>query len=348
MLEIQSLLQPVSDDAPGGSNLEYSPEYTALERALKGKPERRIGDVVEPAEPPDWNSVIEQASTLLRSSKDLRVAAHLARALLTRDGFPGLWQGLALIRGLLESFWPLLHPRLDEEDNDPTSRINIMATLTHRDTLQAVRAAPLVRSKAFGVVTLRDVEGANALPRDGSGGAPPSWDAMFQAMATSDLAAAAQAVDSCDREARELELAWKMLLESTGLENAGNGDGRRVDDFTELRQVLLHANRFMKERIDHRQASAANGATSHGGAANESGAGTGLAELTGAVRSREDVLRALEAICAYYARNEPSSPVPLLLERCKRLVAMSFLDIVKDMMPDGLTAIQTIAGTRNE
>jgi type VI secretion system protein ImpA len=107
----------------------------------------------------------------------------------------------------------------------------------------------------------------------------------------------------------------------------------------------------MKERVDHRQSSATpgenraamQGAPSNGAVPMASGAG-----LTGDVRSREDVLRALDAICAYYARNEPSSPVPLLLERCKRLVAMSFLDIVKDMMPDGLTAIQTIAGTRND
>jgi hypothetical protein len=39
--------------------------------------------------------------------------------------------------------------------------------------------------------------------------------------------------------------------------------------------------------------------------------------------------------------------VPILLERCKRLAAMSFLEIVKDMMPDGLATIQTIAGKQD-
>jgi len=67
----------------------------------------------------------------------------------------------------------------------------------------------------------------------------------------------------------------------------------------------------------------------------------------GEVRTREDVVRALEGVCAYYARHEPSSPVPILLERCKRLAAMSFLEIVKDMMPDGLATIQTIAGKQD-
>jgi type VI secretion system protein ImpA len=66
------------------------------------------------------------------------------------------------------------------------------------------------------------------------------------------------------------------------------------------------------------------------------------------VRSRDDVIRALDGICAYYAAHEPSSPVPMLLERCKRLVPLSFIDIVKDLMPDGLPTIENIAGKPND
>jgi type VI secretion system protein ImpA len=102
----------------------------------------------------------------------------------------------------------------------------------------------------------------------------------------------------------------------------------------------------MVDRLKQREASEGAGSN---GAEDQPEAGvvqTGV--LRGEPRSREDVVRALDGICAYYARNEPSSPVPLLLERCKRLVAMSFLDIVKDMVPDGLSTIQTIAGKRSE
>jgi type VI secretion system protein ImpA len=346
MLEIQSLLQPVSNDAPAGADLEYSAELTALQLAAQGKPARQIGDAVQPAEPPDWNAVVEQSTALLRTSKDLRVATELVRAQLQRNGFSGLTQGLALVRGLVETFWPVFHPQL--EDGDPTARINVMASLTHRDMVQAVRTTPLVKSRAVGSIALRDVDAANGRPRDGSAGPPPSWDAMLEAMPLPELVEAAQAVDACDREARELELAWKMLLD--GGAHSYNGGGKRLDDFSELRQVLTQANRFMKERVDHRQPSGAAQPIDGNAPAPQSvvgGTRNGVS-LTGEVRSRDDVLRALDAICAYYARNEPSSPVPLLVERCKRLVAMSFVDIVKDMMPDGLPALQTIAGTRNE
>lgn len=68
----------------------------------------------------------------------------------------------------------------------------------------------------------------------------------------------------------------------------------------------------------------------------------------GAVRGREDVVRMLDRICEYYAVNEPSSPVPVLLQRAKRLVDKSFTDIVRDLTPAGLSELQVIAGLEQE
>jgi type VI secretion system protein ImpA len=59
-------------------------------------------------------------------------------------------------------------------------------------------------------------------------------------------------------------------------------------------------------------------------------------------------VRALDKICDYYARHEPSSPLPLLLQRCKRLATMSFIEIVREMVPDGLSQVEIIAGKREE
>jgi type VI secretion system protein ImpA len=64
----------------------------------------------------------------------------------------------------------------------------------------------------------------------------------------------------------------------------------------------------------------------------------------GEVRTRDDVLCAIDAICAYYAKAEPSSPVPLLLQRSRRLVTMSFTDILKEMLPEAIPNLQKISG----
>ena len=70
--------------------------------------------------------------------------------------------------------------------------------------------------------------------------------------------------------------------------------------------------------------------------------------MSGAIQGREDVIRQLDRICAWYEANEPSSPVPLLLQRAKRLVSKDFLELVRDLSPGGLSELFTVAGIENE
>ena len=52
----------------------------------------------------------------------------------------------------------------------------------------------------------------------------------------------------------------------------------------------------------------------------------------------------LDNICAYYANHEPSSPVPLLLKRTRRLIDKNFVEILEDLAPDGLKQFHMISG----
>jgi type VI secretion system protein ImpA len=83
------------------------------------------------------------------------------------------------------------------------------------------------------------------------------------------------------------------------------------------------------------------------GGAHEAGSHTALS-LEGEIRSREDVLRLLEKICEFYARAEPSSPVPLVLKRAARLAEMDFMQIMQDLSPDAISQIRTITGEKEE
>ena len=59
-------------------------------------------------------------------------------------------------------------------------------------------------------------------------------------------------------------------------------------------------------------------------------------------------MRLLDLVIEFYARNEPSSPLPLLIARARRLAELGFMDILRDMAPDGLSQAERIAGTSNE
>src|SRR5206468_1433154 len=83
------------------------------------------------------------------------------------------------------------------------------------------------------------------------------------------------------------------------------------------------------------------------------GGGGGMARgggvaLSGEIGSREDVVRVLEKICEYYERFEPTSPVPIFMQRAKRLVTMSFVDVIKDLAPEAMTRIEIFTGAPSD
>jgi type VI secretion system protein ImpA len=337
IIDSETLLQPVSATEPTGSNLEYDPAFAELERTARGKPEQRIGESVVPGEPPDWNAVHSKAIGLLARTKDLRIASHLLRAILHREGFEGLSQGLLVIRGLLERYWAPIHPQLDpDEPNDPTIRVTALAVLSDQEMLAAVRSAPLVRSRSFGQIGLREIAMASGeIPADASQPVleKGAIEAAFQDAALPALEATAQALKG---SADHLVAIERQFAETVGVTGP---------DVSALARLVRQAAQFLQPRLDARRAADGSAAVA-GDAMHVNGAGG--APTTGEIRSREDVVRALDKICTYYERHEPSSPLPLLLQRCKRLATMSFIEIVREMVPDGLSQVEVIAGKREE
>ena len=84
------------------------------------------------------------------------------------------------------------------------------------------------------------------------------------------------------------------------------------------------------------------------GAGNRGGARGGFGGAggggPGTVNSQQDVKAALDRIIGYYARSEPSSPIPMLLDRAKRMVGADFLTIIKEMATDGMQQVHLIGG----
>lgn len=334
MIDVEALLQPVSSEDPCGPSLEYDKAYLELLRMGRGKPEQRQGDAVIPAEEPDWKEVQGGAMELLARTKDLRVALLLTRALLHTDGFAGFAQGLALLRGLVDRYWEPVHPRLDPDDNnDPAARVNILGELADPEGIvRSFRLVPIVDARGIGRFNLRDVAiAAGELPMvDGA----PDQALIGAAFAAAD----ASAVAATGSAARDIQNQVKALLARVN-EHVGEGNG---PDLSRLKQLVDQADRVIRE---HTPTSVEGDGAVTGGT---NGAGAPAQALTGEVRSREDVLRALDKIVLYYERNEPSSPVPVLIRRCRRLATMGFMDIMRDVAPSGLSEVEVLRGKTDE
>jgi type VI secretion system protein ImpA len=329
LVNLEELLRPVADAAPSGENLEYSPEFLTLERVAQGKPEQRMGDAVVPAEPPDARVVLEQGLPLFARTKDLRVAVHVAVALISRGGLQGLHDGLALIRGLLEGFWPTLHPELDmEEGGDPTMRITALAALPSPAVLQSVRNLPLARAQGLGQVLLKEVEG-------GAGDAP-TLEAVLRAADPSEILANGDWFSQA--------LAHLAAVDATFEQHTGS----RGPDLSALVRILRAGAQALAPRLEELRQAAEPVAAADGGAPGAAAGAPAARMAIGEISSREDVVKVLDKICAYYARYEPSSPLPLLIQRCKRLVPMSFVEIIGDLAPNAMGQVEAVVGKASE
>ncbi|OAM90623.1 type VI secretion system protein TssA [Termitidicoccus mucosus] len=346
-IDTSRFLEPVPGDDPAGEDLAASGALFELDRMILGKPETQFS----PAEEADWRAVRERCEELLGKSKDLRVATALAVALLKTQGLPGFAAGLALVRGMLETYWETLHPKLDpEDDNDPQERVNGLNNLaapigTASDpykTIETLRKTPLTQSREAGAWGLDAILAA----RDGTplldGSAAPSTaliDGAFTDSPPEFLAETATAIESALENSQAITAYFTDTLSASTWPTFDP----LVADLKKLKNtVASHAG----AEGGAGEPDAASGADDDaGGAPSSGGASVGRRAPEG-IATREDVVRTIDLIIAYYSRNEPSSPIPLILERVKRLVPMSFMDIIKDMTPDAMDRVTLITGAK--
>lgn len=336
-------LTDVSITQPCGDDEEYSPEFQALDQAVTGKPDAQYGGTVIPAVPPDWAQAATLACVLLARSRDLRVAAHYTRASLMRDGFAGLARGLALVEGLLETRWDSVHPQLDPTDlNDATARVNALSALIGRAELPAqLREVPFVSARGQRPLTLRDIEwlrGETPVPDGVELPSEQSVGAVFAEAGAAQIEATHTAVRAAIEATQRIEA---LLMQRVGPTHALDfvpliRPLSRIADF-----ITAHAGNVEEGTaqdggpVDGQETDALFGIEHSGHAPQDS---------VGRIANAQDVLVALDTICGYYARYEPSSPVPVLLQRARRLVGKSFIEIIEDVAPDGAGQFRHLGG----
>ncbi len=338
-IDVDVLLQPVDAAAPCGPNLEYDPLFVALEREVLGKPEVQYGATVTAAVGPDWKAVRRMAAELIARSRDLRLAVHLLRADLALTGIDGMEGGVRLVERLLDERWDSVHPQLDAEDDmDPMLRINSLAIFTDPATIvRDVKHATLIDLPGLGPFSLRTLDIASGELATPEGEERVALASIDLALADVDAAALAAAVERLGRTLDSVVNIETLLVRKVGSSQALNLDG--------LTRPLRRARDFLAQRLAARDdgVPAMPAAVGAGAAAAVAVAGQ-PAPASGEIASRADVLRMLDKLTHYYAQHEPSSPVPLLLERARRLVPKNFLEIMQDLAPEGIAQLLVIKG----
>ncbi|MET0388516.1 MAG: type VI secretion system protein TssA [Polyangiales bacterium] len=340
--ELDGLLAPITGASPTGVDLDGTLELNALEMASL-EPEEPVVEGVERVDERNWRQIHAQAAALLAKSKDLRVAAVLTRALLQLEGLPGYCAGLCFVSDLAQQHWDALYPPLDADDGDATMRINALHELVNPPSLDQLRVARVFAAEGGGLATVNDLllATASALGRPELSQAPSH---IVFSIIDGLGAEKAQAHLVLIQKARtQLAALTAFVAERTGTYlQLGALTALPKKNPLGLLDALAQGLAVECERL-------AGSKNKQGAAApsdddDDDAATGGPRRSLGDIARREDVIMLIERICAYYARVEPSSPVPLLLQRAKRLASMDFLAIVRDMAEQGLPQVGTVAG----
>ena len=337
----QALLQPISPEQPCGVSLDDSILLSSLD-ALRLFGQRRSpeappdpeGDEKElsKARPPlEWDKIRADALDGLNKSKDLRLLAYLGTASLRTDGLSAFAGVLTTASQWLETYWPQVYPALDEDAIARRNALNCFAD--PMAVVDRIWRLPLVTSRQHGRYSLRDIEIARGQATPGALEAKPDEAAIanaFNELPLEDLTALDASVS-----------AASAALTSIDARMRSEGGPEVVPDFGPLVTQFAKLGRLCKEQL------ASRGEASDGSQAAGDGSGQ-VAFRAGAINSRADAIRALDAVADYFRRNEPSSPIPLFVDRAKRLVAKDFLEVLADIAPDALSVARSAGGLKDQ
>lgn len=334
-----------------GSNLEDNSGFQNFFFESEGTPERFDGQSTSPAEPPDWRSVKKQATEYLKQTRDLKLLSILAQSVLNTEGIIKFEQCLNGIANLVEHQWLPLYPSLDEDDGDPLERISALGHLSDKAFIvNTLKTIPIVQSKVFGNITLQIVDRASDphITKIDSDLDIAQVKGVFKDSNSDEIFQIYNAVT--------LSVTHLNRINQAFIENAGNEYNVNFDVTTD---VLTHLANTLKKfgNIKEQTVEANVEVVDETASSNTSSTSTVSTITSGAVMttpsfnsvdmkltSRQDVERCFELICTYYNEFEPSSPIPILVNRSKKLVNLDFLEIVKDIFPDALEQVHKLGG----
>jgi len=345
-LSAEQLKQPVSDDLPCGEDLEYDPVFQEMEVMMQTTEEQEFGDTIIPGSGPDWKGVAEQVDNLNQRTRDLRVLTNGALADLSLKGLKAFSDSLESLNTCIEVFWNDIYPALDvDDDNDPIMRLNCLQILNDYEMVSfGLERAPLLQVKGFGSFSLRDIELAEGKITPGKDEPVQELGLIQGAFGNADaeiLATLSEGVKGSIAQLKNMRQLWSKL--------APNAPGL---DFDEILKVLDEIRQAVSKYAPAAAiAAAADEGVAEDGAEGETEDGeqgspvsASGAMMSSGINSRTDVINMLDKICEYYSTHEPSSPIPLLLKRAQRLVSKSFVEIMQDIAPDGVSQLKVISG----
>jgi type VI secretion system protein ImpA len=337
VLDIESLLSPIADAAPCGSDPRLDPSPVSPYQTLKDarltaadaerNQERGFGDESDAKSADElarksWSLIASQGQALIASTaKDLEVAAWLTEGLLREHRFGGLRDGLQLLSGLVERYWDDVFPLPDEDGLD--ARLTPITGLSGYESegrlIAPLKKMPLTEGDV--PIAFWQCESAAAGSVDGG--------SALAAFANGVQHSSPQFVRDLVDDGRACLAALAQL--EAALEARAGGE---TPSFSRLRDVVA-------EIVDVVKAYGGEALPDDAVVAEPAVAEMAAAEVAevpaaGAGRplDRQAAIRQLEELARFFRRTEPHSPIAYALDNLVRRGRMTFPELIEELIVD--------------
>ncbi len=339
-VDLKKILEPISPEAPAGSDLRYEGTYDRIQDARREEDDLPQGVWERELKKADWHRVRDLCiDALERRSKDLQIAVWLIEALIALYGFGGLREGLRLLLELSETFWDDLYPKINDED--PEARLFPYFALNEKIALK-IKFIPLTNPRSVDAhpYTYADWESANRLDqmsqkqkegmeRQEAHGKVTRAQFLGSVMFSTREFYTAQANDLNDGmsllKSLEAFLEEKYGKEAPGFQNLRDiisGIYRLTDKFLSEKR---------KEEIEPEVSDA--GSLGSEGTADEGKGGSRKPAFL-SIRNRAEAYRMLSEAADYLLIHEPHSPAPYLVKRAVLWGQMSLTELLQELVGD--------------
>jgi type VI secretion system protein ImpA len=328
-INFEEVLKPIPGPTPSGKNAREIKDYDSLKEARREEEALSQGEWKRDIKVADWQKVIQISTRILSGdSKDLEVAVWLLEALVKRQGFTGLRDGLRVLRELHTQFWDSFHPVIEDGDREiRTGRLEVLNKLLP----PAIKFVPLVVSSGgpgYGYWQYKESQDTENLRRGAASDAEKrrqldealkegklDGDKFDKAVAATPLAHCSAILEQIVQSGQEFELLEKVLDEKYGedapslrlVKEALNDCQSLMDSLVKKKGgVGLPSGQSAAVGKDVTEG-AVSGAPSNGG-------GSG----SGPISDRAGALRQLAAVAEFFQKTEPHSPISYLVQRAAK------------------------------
>jgi type VI secretion system protein ImpA len=345
VIDLEVLLQPISEESPSGESLRYSGIYDEIAEARRADDGLNQGDWKTDQKLADYGKVIELGVNALTSqSKDLQIAVWLSEAIARKHGFAGFRDALLLLAGLQEHFWETIHPEIDEGDME--GRANAISWLDVQFPL-AIKAAPITAASGY---SFNDWEDAKKF----------DFPDNLESLGSEERAPLIELRDQAEKEHRVTALMWgkeKAVTRRDTVERVNfvieecwtafadlnriieeKYDRKQMPGLSNLKKALEDIHTRLKMLLDEKRLEEPDPVEeieeASEGEAGVSGGAKGDGSVSGAINNRKDALRRLGEIAAFFHKTEPHSPVSYLVQRAVKWGNMGLETWLQEVIKD--------------